>query len=553
MTAQGDVRPKFVFLRELGFGGATDSQPRPTREPTSGRPFGARSGYALTMSRLARLLAPLAVGLVAPGCGTFGGDRLRDLDDVLLFSAGAGYGLDSEVRAGPVDLGLGLLAFSSEFGKPTWWTAPRDYREGDLAPPLTLLAGPTMSARYGAGALSIMGMTHVATYANEELANSLDKFLERHTLLGLFEMGDTGARHTPREEFVDRCGLSARAFVGVVGLRVGLNAAELLDFAVGWSGLDLLGDDAVHRVARTALILVHAAAARDLAFSPDGGRVAIVSSAGSAIFDSATGARLHEAPGKHASVAGAPAGGRVARGGDGAVVLRDADTCEVRATLRGHPLLGREVVFAPDGSLLAVEDGASGVTLFDLRGGGAPLRLEVPVPARARPDQPYYSAVAPAWSPDGSRIAIASPSENAVRIVRVADGEVIQSVPTSPGARFEHVQAIAFGADGSSLLACGIGNDVRMWRLDGLPRSETVVVHAGGVRELVVSRDGTVLATTSYDDTVRVWAADRREELLRLPMDDGGGWDLALSPDGRRLASNWPGGAIVWDLSPLLR
>ncbi|HEY7258750.1 MAG TPA: hypothetical protein VH459_06760 [Gaiellales bacterium] len=134
---------------------------------------------------------------------------------------------------------------------------------------------------------------------------------------------------------------------------------------------------------------------RDLAWSPDGGRLAVV--------------------------LGSPLGA-------GHVYVMDVTGGDLKAVTHGHAVTSASVAWSPDGRLLAYDVGRTGrpdlgATIVVSRPDGSNRRAVTP------PDE---NAVAPAWSPDGRRIAYVS------AITSAADSDrsgAVEVVPAGGGAR----------------------------------------------------------------------------------------------------------------------
>ena len=100
----------------------------------------------------------------------------------------------------------------------------------------------------------------------------------------------------------------------------------------------------------------------EIAYSPDGTRLAVAGSVGIWFYDTAThreAALLTGGATKTTSIAFSPDGGTLATGGGdfrkavGTVRLWDAETGEHKQTLDGHTTLVLSVAFSPDGRTLA--------------------------------------------------------------------------------------------------------------------------------------------------------------------------------------------------------
>jgi WD40 repeat protein/tRNA A-37 threonylcarbamoyl transferase component Bud32 len=137
----------------------------------------------------------------------------------------------------------------------------------------------------------------------------------------------------------------------------------------------------------------------DVAYSPDGKRLASVRRGGVKVWDAQTGRELLTLKADTSGVAFSPDGKRLASGGSGReAVLRawDAQTGQELLALKGHTSRVGSIAFSPDGKRLAsggaegavkVWDAQTGQELLTLQGGG-------------------YGDVA--FSPDGTRLASAT-------------------------------------------------------------------------------------------------------------------------------------------------
>jgi WD40 repeat protein len=278
-------------------------------------------------------------------------------------------------------------------------------------------------------------------------------------------------------------------------------------------------EEALHRAISSAQPYIalrgHESGVNDVAFSPDGTRLATASLDGTAkVWDAATGGVLFTLePGK----ADAASAGNL-----------------------------YSVAISPDGAQLALAGEAGVVTLWDALTGQAQFSL----PAQGEPSAIYSLA----FSPDAKRLAAAS-GDGAVRVWELGTASLSLTVPIQLSLPPDmltliNVHDVAFSPDGTRLATLGHDNTVQIW--DALTGREllTLAGHTEVVLALAYSADGTRLATASYDTTTKVWDAGSGAELLTLAGNTARNTGVAFSPDGMRLAVvSDDGTAKVWDAS----
>jgi WD40 repeat protein len=151
-----------------------------------------------------------------------------------------------------------------------------------------------------------------------------------------------------------------------------------------------------------------------------------------------------------------------------------------RAVEHRSPITG--VTWSPDGAVLASVS-LDGV----LSRWGA---------AAAKPVDALGSAQAVAWSPDGTAIAVAT-SDRSLRLLR---GDAISEEP-GPGA-----YAIAWAPDGGRVAFAAIGKSAIVRARSGAEIAR-LGGHGGSVTAIAWSADGETIVTGSTDRSVRLWSA----------------------------------------------
>ena len=266
--------------------------------------------------------------------------------------------------------------------------------------------------------------------------------------------------------------------------------------------------------------LVHQAAVRAVAFSPEGARLATASRDGAVrIAEVATGREIARLPHQAGvfGVAFCPGGTRVAAASSDKAVLWDLRT-NLQLRWFAHDDRVWAVAFSPDGTRLVTASHDRSARVWDASSG-----QEL---ARFMHDAPVAGV---AFTPDGALVATASDDKTAC-VWDVLTGDRLTRV-AHEGA----VGDVAFSSNGDKLATAGSDGTARIWNpANGVKLTE--VTHDGPVHGVAYSPTGSRLATASYDHTARVWNPIRGTELRRLPH-DGRVWAVAFSPDGRRLAT----------------
>jgi WD40 repeat protein/tRNA A-37 threonylcarbamoyl transferase component Bud32 len=286
---------------------------------------------------------------------------------------------------------------------------------------------------------------------------------------------------------------------------------------------------------------------RDVAFSPDGKRLASVAFDGTLkVWDSASGQELLSVsvltppyPGSPALVTGvafSPDGKLLATSSnDGTVKVWEAATGKERRSLAGSAAPVQGVAFSPDGKLLAAAGGtvnAPGeVRLWEVDTGKEVQTLKGHLRA----------AVAVAFGPDGKWL-VSVGWDKVVRRFDLADGHEMLALRDA-GIR------MALAPDGRLVAACLDDGVVRLWDLATGRETAALRGGTGGTTALAFSPDSKLLATANRTGAVGLWLVATGYQVLGVSGNGKGINALAFSPDGRLLAGAGDDGVHVWDPS----
>ena len=275
-----------------------------------------------------------------------------------------------------------------------------------------------------------------------------------------------------------------------------------------------------------------------ISFSPDGTRFATIGNVQFVLilWDAMLGVelrRLKREPVPNAyDLAFSPDGKRiaVAEGRDGASVW-DVQTGEQLTVFRGHNNPVVSVAYSPDGRRIAsysretirVWDGATGTEL---------MRLE---------DKEAADIRSLTYNPDGSRL-ISYGRDNIIRVWDVASGSEILSIENERRA----VGRIAISRDGKQIALGGTDRTILIWDATNGRQLMTLRGHKGTIGAVSFSPVADRLASCGYDDgTVHVWDTTSGLELLTLFCDQPR--YVTFNPDGSTIAAVCREGIILWE------
>jgi WD40 repeat protein len=181
----------------------------------------------------------------------------------------------------------------------------------------------------------------------------------------------------------------------------------------------------------------------------------------------------------------------------------------------GHndPVLA--LAWSADGSRLASADAEGKIKVWD-----ATTSQETSI-LRA-----YAGAVqAISWAPDGKRLASAGadspnplhswPRHAVIKVWNIDTGKEAITLPAAaPGD--PHSPAPAWSPDGQRLAVLGSNGEVHVWELSTTKDVLTLRAHLGGIAALAWNRDGTRLASLGTDGLAKLWDVATGKVLLTL-------------------------------------
>ena len=275
----------------------------------------------------------------------------------------------------------------------------------------------------------------------------------------------------------------------------------------------------------------------EIAYSPDGTRIAAATTKDIWLYDARSGVALKLLTGHTDSVrtvAFSPSGNTLASGGsDGTVRGWNVRAGTLFETIQGHGGSVLSVRFSPDGATLASAGADKLIRLWDVWNGDFKGTL-------AGHLEPVDTI---AFSPDGSIIASGS-RDGAVMLWDFHTGKKIRTIQGHK----HPISSVTFSPDGLTLASSGEPNWVRsslskvgelkLWDTRTGEQVRTLEGHSNTVGCMAFSPNGEVLASGGgrYDGTVRLWNTRTGEE-SRILEGQFGVHSVAFSPDGVKLAT----------------
>jgi len=314
----------------------------------------------------------------------------------------------------------------------------------------------------------------------------------------------------------------------------------------------------------------------DIAYAPDGSRLAAATADGARVWDVDAGQELQRFLAGHrvTGVAVSPDGTALATAGDDGSRIWDIATGEQRAQAWDSATVA--VLFSPDGRLLIsrdfagpdgsanVCDGNDGRYLKSLYGSyygyvkavafapdarvlatlGATGRLRIYDPESLEELHCIEDATTFAFSPDGHWLSYATRDGDRYAVV-VRDVKTFKTLTYLPHRNY--VNALEFSADGCLL---GTSSEEFVFFWDFREGNQTVKLpHRAEVAAIAFSPDGRLLAVRDYGDTVTLWSVSIAEEAGRLRHDDKVTL-VSFSPDGATLATTSAEAIYIWRRLP---
>ena len=280
-------------------------------------------------------------------------------------------------------------------------------------------------------------------------------------------------------------------------------------------------------------------AAKALAFSPDGGRLAVGVGRDIVLWEVASHQRIAVLNGhsKRVNFLVFARGGKILASGadDELVKLWDVTSAEPREmTALPVGFVVSCVAFSYDGKTLAASGYSPPIKRWELSNLEAPVELP---PLEAKDGHSGW-VVAIAFSPRTNLLISADTGGDMIAWDLASDPKEFSPRKLAlPHGSIGIVNAVAFTPDGQTMLSAGSDNNITLWDLSGRGQPLKLKGHVREVFSIDVSPDGRTLASGGDDRTVKLW--DISSRWREKPKMSHGTWmfAVAISPDSKFLAS----------------
>jgi WD40 repeat protein len=219
--------------------------------------------------------------------------------------------------------------------------------------------------------------------------------------------------------------------------------------------------------------------------------------------------------------------------GDKTVKLWNIDGTEIH-TLTGHSSIIWGVAISPDGEMIASSSGDKTVKLWNIDG------------TELHTLTGHSSTVwGVAFNPDGKTIASAS-ADKTIKLWRT-DGTLLKTLEGHKG----DVYGVAFSPDGQTIASASQDKTIKLWKIDGT-LLKTLQGHSERVRGVAFSPDGETIVSASWDKTIKLWKIDGT--LLKTLQGHSDAVNrVAISPNGQLIASaSWDQTVKLWNIDGTL-
>lgn len=290
----------------------------------------------------------------------------------------------------------------------------------------------------------------------------------------------------------------------------------------------------------------------DLAWSPDGSKIAIARYQRVEILDGSSKKLLFELkdhPGKVNSVAFSPDSKYLLAstgitGLKGLAIEWDLETQSKVGQYAGHSDVAYSAVFSPNQQTVATA-GYDRKILIRKRSDGSDKAT------KSLTLKGHNGAIYDLQFSQSSQVLASASGDQTVKLWDVKSGKRLDTL----GQPLKEQFVTQYHPNGRFLIGAGRDNRIRLWQVD--PNSTSAVnplkisrfAHEASIIGLAYSKDGSLLVTSAEDQTIKVWTGDSIELVSTLAGQSDVAYGIALSPQNELAVGRMDGSLDFYSLA----
>ena len=237
------------------------------------------------------------------------------------------------------------------------------------------------------------------------------------------------------------------------------------------------------------------------------------------------GVKARYGKGRIEEIAYSPDGTKLAAATYIGVWIYEVQTGKELQLLATEPVLVESIAFSPDSTKLVSTGMDAPISLWDVESGKL---------LRTFPIESDWSNKGVAYSPDGKIIA----SHGQTTAIKLWNPDTGENIGTLTGQEtWRSLNSIQFSPDGKTLATGWSDSTICLWDVSTGTIKHILTDHEGWVLTLQFFPDGKTLASGSGDDTIRLWDVNTGKLIRTLSGHFGWILDIAVSPHSNILIS----------------
>lgn len=266
---------------------------------------------------------------------------------------------------------------------------------------------------------------------------------------------------------------------------------------------------------------------RDIAYLPDGNRIAVSSSIGIWIYDVHSGdelALLTDRANDYSAIAFSPNGHILAAASENNIQLWNINDYKLQDIYTGHTSEIKYLVYSNNGKTLISGSTDATIRLWDTTNGETLFTLV------GFSDNTSKVTI----SPDGKTVASSSFTNlGNIQLINLETGTLINTIPTNNNILYK----LLFLPDGRRIAAGDRNGDILMWDVNTGEFLKKLAGKIGYITSLDSSKNGLYILSGSSEEIIQVWAVEIEMLINTYNQDIDPITKVAFSPDGRTFSA----------------